>query len=105
MSTDEFSTWLKKASDGSLGKMQGSSLYAGVVTSNFLKDPLCVLQLGYAIVLDKPIILIVDKRMWIPESLLKVAKLIERVDLDNQSDLKRVSDSIGRFANGLSGES
>lgn len=98
---EELDAWLKQATEGSLPKMKESSVYAGIVTDSFLKEPLCALQLGYAILLDKPIILIADKTMKLPESLVKVAKVIERVDIKNPADMKRASESIGSFARGL----
>lgn len=98
---EELDAWLKQASGGSLPKMQGSSSYAGIVTESFLKDPLCALQLGYAILLDKPIILIADHNLKLPAALVKIAKIIERVDIKNPRDMKRASESIGNFARSL----
>lgn len=92
--TPELDAWLDEASKNSLPKMQQSGTYMGVVTSDFLKDPLCALQLGYAMILDKPIVLIADKNLKIPASLTKIAKVIERVDINNKNDMKRATESI-----------
>lgn len=98
---EQFNQWLKDASADSLPKIKDSGTYAGIVTDSFLKDPLCALQLGYAMLLDKPIILIADKSMKLPESLVKISKLIERVDIKNPADMRRASQSIAEFAKGL----
>lgn len=98
---EQFNEWLKKASEGSLPKLEQSSVYAGIATENFLKDPVCALQLGYAILLDKPIVLIADKTMQLPASLVKVAKLIERVDIKSQEDMSRASKAVAEFARSM----
>lgn len=95
---NEAKEWLNKASEDLVPKLKGSAIYAGIVGDAFLKDPACALQLGYAILLDKPIILIVDKKTKIPESLVKVAQVIERVDLNNEADMKRATESMAMFA-------
>lgn len=103
MSTEQkdFQEWLERAAKGSGAKIQQSAMYAGIVTDAFLKDPLCALQLGYAILNDKPIMLIVEKSCKIPEGLTKVARVIERVDTKNPEDMKRASESIQMMARGI----
>lgn len=99
--SEQFNQWLKDASEGTIPKLEQSGAYAGIVTEAFLKDPLCALQLGYAIILDKPIALIADRNVKLPESLVKVAKLIERVDTKSKADMQRASQSIAEFMRGL----
>ena len=89
--------WLDKVGKDSYEKIEMSSSFAGVVTSSFLKSPLCALQIGYAVILGKPIILIVDKNLQLPQSLVKIAGLIERVDTNNPDDMNRAKQSIQNF--------
>lgn len=80
------------------GKKIGEShSFAAIFTKNFLNSPECALQLGYAILMDKPIVLIADKNVKIPESLVKIAKLIERVDMSKPSEMARASKSLAEF--------
>lgn len=95
---EEFNTWLKSAAEGSASAIKDSSVFAGIVTDGFLKEPLCALQIGLSILMDKPIILIVEKETKIPESLVRVAKLIERVDVKNPKDMDRAKRAIRDFA-------
>jgi chaperonin GroEL (HSP60 family) len=91
---DEFIKWGKDTGS----KINDSAVFAGIVSENTLNDPMMALQIGYAVLLDKPIILIVDKSMKIPEGLTKIAKVIERIDKNNAADMKRASESVGNFA-------
>jgi hypothetical protein len=94
----DFNEWLAKAAKASGDKIADSSIFASLVTKNFLKSPLCALQLGLAILMDKPILLIVDKDEKISPALVKIARQIERVDFNNQSDLARISKAIGEMS-------
>lgn len=85
-------------------EIANSTVYAGLVTNAFLKDPECAMQLGFAVIFDKPIILIVDRSVVLPKRLVKIADLIERVDMAVSSEVNRASDVIrefaGRYVNG-----
>ncbi|WP_374029796.1 hypothetical protein [Bdellovibrio bacteriovorus] len=102
--SQEVRDWLNKVAAKTEEGIRSSSVYAGIVTENFLTDPLCILQLGYALVRNKPIALIVHKDCQIPESLVKVAKVIERVDLTNPADLNRATESIAKMVQNNAGE-
>ena len=93
----QFQEWLDSNKEAG-ERIKESAVYAGMVTDNFLKNPRCALQLGYAILMDKPIILMVDKDTKISASLTKIAKVIERVDFTNQDDLARAGRTIQEFA-------
>lgn len=58
-------------------KIGDSQIYLGLVTKNFLEDPMCAAQLGAALLLDKPIIFMVEAGTVIPERLKRVADKIE----------------------------
>jgi len=90
--------WLK-SQQKNLDRLDESNVYAGIVSPNFLTDPACALQLGFAILRDKPIFLLVEKNLTIPESLVKVAKIIERFDGKNPDpDMERASKAMAKFA-------
>ena len=89
--------WLDQAS-GCKDKIENSDLYAGVVTNSFMKDPACVLQLGYALLMGKPILLIVDKSVTIPPNLVRVAALIHRIDINDANAMKEAGTVVANFA-------
>lgn len=93
--------WLKNAVESSAEPMEKSAMFISIATKSYLKSPLCALQLGMAILMDKPIVLIVDKNEKMPEALVKIAKIIERVDFDNKADMSRAMKSISKFTKTL----
>lgn len=93
----EVKAWLK-SQKRNLDRLNESNIYAGIVSPGFLTDPACALQLGFAILNNKPIFLLVDKDLTIPESLVKVAKGIERIDRDKPGDVERAAKIMGEFA-------
>lgn len=58
-------------------KIEHSAAYLGLYSGDWKKDPLPALQLGIAILLDKPIVIVVTDGSTVPESLKKVAVAIE----------------------------
>lgn len=58
-------------------KLSSSQVYLALITNNFLKDSKCATEIGLAVLLDKPIILVVKEGTKLPENLKKVAKKIE----------------------------
>ena len=94
----EFNEWLDRATEKSLDGIEKSTVFASIVTGNSIKDPLCALQLGLSLQLDKPIFLIVDKRVKLSASLMRAAQGIVRVDPDDPQDMKRASEALAEFA-------
>ena len=94
------SDWKTRAVDMA-EKLQDSHVYAGIVTENFIKDPTCALQIGYAVLMDKPIALICDRTMKVPKHLIKIAERIEYVDMKSEADLKRAVETLKNMAEGV----
>jgi hypothetical protein len=101
---DEANQWAREAVDRNLQPMKDSSVFASILSGDLTKEPLCALQLGLAILLDKPIILIVDHAVKLPKHLVKIAEVIERVDIKDPATVERASKSIRDFAHKLKGE-
>src|SRR5687768_9747944 len=76
-------------------KVGGSSMFVSIFSEGYLKDPLCLMQLSMAILLDKPIILAVPwyARDKLPENLKKVATAIIHMDNDNDGKDRVVSEA------------
>lgn len=96
MSEAEFNNWLKKAVKENGEKIKESTGFVSIFTTNYEKEPLCALQIGLAVLLDTPIIIIADHKQTIPLHITKIARLIERVDINNPSDMGRASKAIER---------
>lgn len=97
----ELKKWLEMNGPRNKEAIASCNTFAGIMTQNALEDPGVALQLGYALMLDKPIVLIVDKTMQVPASLVKIARLIERVDTKNPVDMERAGAAVTAFAQSL----
>lgn len=93
----ELKEWLDAHAKDSGDKIENSAMMCSVMTPNALKDPLCALQIGYAILLDKPIVLIADETMEIPKHLIKIATAIEKIRLGNAQDMARAQGTIRKI--------
>lgn len=83
-----------------MGKaIEDAALFYGIVTKNFLSSPQCALQIGWALVMDKPIALIIDNDVKhdISKALIRAATIIEFCDINDKVDMKRANDAIQKF--------
>lgn len=86
--------FLKKVAILSGEKIESSECFLSLFTKNYKEDPVCALQLGIAILLDKPICLVVQKGEEIPGHLKKIAFAIEYFE-DSPSG---INDAASRIA-------
>lgn len=78
---DEFSkNWLKQAAVKSGEKIEQAEAFVSIFSMNYKENPLCALQLGIAMMLDKPIALLVIAGTSVPKNLSKIAIAIEECD-------------------------
>lgn len=90
--------WLKANVDANAPAMESSTAFVSIFTKDYYKDPSCALQIGLAVLMDKPIIIIADERETVPLHLVKIARVIERINIDDPKAMQRASLSIGRVA-------
>lgn len=57
-------------------KIGNTDIFMSIVTKDYLDDPYCAMQLGLAILMDKPIRLLVKQGCPIPSSLKMIAERI-----------------------------
>ena len=81
--------------------MDESAVFLAITTPGWLDDPLCWAQLGYAVMKDKPIYLLVEGGTIVPENLRKCAQKIER--FASPEDLEFAAKKL--LQNQLTGES
>lgn len=90
----EFEAALKKSMLSNKGKIDGSAMFVSLYSDGMYKDPLACLQLGMAIMMDKPIVLIGLQGAKLPEHLKKIATFVDEVD--------SVEDASGAIVKALS---
>lgn len=86
--------WLKHAAKESGDRIKSSNVFLSLVTPNYEADPLAALQLGIAVLLDKPIILVVEKGTQISDNLRRLAKDAEYFDPKNKGSLEEAVKSL-----------
>jgi hypothetical protein len=98
MATEEFNSWLKDAVERNYEELRGSSIYLGLCPDSMKKDPLPALQLGLAMLMDKPIVILAKDGEAIPENIRKVAREIVRFDLGDPDSAKdRLAEVLKRI--------
>ena len=77
--------WFRKISEDSGKKIEGSNVFMSIFTTDYKREPQCALELGIAILLDKPIYLVVPNGTVVPKHLEKIAKGIEFYSSDDET--------------------
>lgn len=87
---------LQEVTDRSLEGVEKSAMFLALFTPSFKKDPVTLIQLALAVVLDKPIILAVEKGTIIPDNMHRLARSIEYFERDKPETLEAVRDMVLR---------
>ena len=88
---DAMKRWLHKAFKASRKPIDDSDVFFGLYTSGYIKDPMCLLQLGYALACDKPIFLVAEEGVLVPDKLRRAADGIEWFKTGDTEDFKAAS--------------
>lgn len=73
MNHEEFSKKLGEAAEGTAAKIGASQVFLSIFTDNFKESAVCLMQLGLAMVMGKPIILAAPEGTEISPNLRKIA--------------------------------
>lgn len=91
--------WLhyaKHAQEEMLPMLKGSEITIAMVNSEV--DPKMACELGYMIMLDKPILVIVSAGMKVPDKLIRVAdEIVEGADMNDPEFRVRLTDALRRM--------
>jgi hypothetical protein len=79
--TEEKNVLIKSIKENN-DKISKSDVFLSLVTENYLNDPHCIMQLGLALMHDKPFYLLVKEGTPIPSNLLKIAVKSESFSSD-----------------------
>lgn len=59
--------------------------------------PEVALQIGFAMIHGKPMVLVVDKTVVIPDALVKVSSFVQRVDMKNEQEMYNSQVSLQNY--------
>ena len=87
--------------------LKDSEHFISIFTEEYMKDPLCLVQLGMAVMLDKPIFLMVEEGMWdtLPKNLKAIAKGMTPFKKGDRESMIKSSKELLEYARNLKGSS
>jgi hypothetical protein len=79
--------WTVKVTRGQRDSAVFMNLWSDSMADDPSGDPVPVMQLGYAMLLDKPIVIVAPHGSRIPENVKRTARAVEFYDRDNEASL------------------
>lgn len=71
---------LYEETEKSKREISSSTIYLSIFTENFTRDPVCLIQLALAVILDKPIMILVADGTKVPKNIIRLAHRIDTCD-------------------------
>lgn len=93
---DEWQRIITHAREDTIRQMEASAFVATLVPDE--PDIKFMLELGMAIMLDKPIIALVTPTSKVPDRLRLIADEVIEVDLDTEEGREKIAEAISRIA-------
>lgn len=97
---EQFEESLKKQIKRSGDGLKQSNVFLSIFTDNYEKDPKCVLELGLAIILNKPIYLLAPEGTKINDNMRKLACHIEFYKENDPMAVKIAADNLAKMLGG-----
>ena len=95
----EFKKWFNRVVKNSGEKIESSEVFLSIFSKNFKENPQCALELGIAVMLGKPIFLVVTADTEVPKTLERLAEKIEYLKDDSKEEMNRAMTSISMAMN------
>lgn len=90
----KFKRWIQSVTADSGKKIEESDAFLSLYTDNYVQAPQCALELGIAIMLDKPIVILAPKGQKIPEVLIRLAQAVEFFDPEDDESFRMANERI-----------
>ena len=91
---------LKKAAKESCDKIEKSNCFVAIYSDNYTNDPVCLMQLALAILLDRPMFLLFPKGFAPPKNLIRILDGYVCIEGDDETSIARAAvklkEKIGR---------
>ena len=86
--------YLKHVAKESNAKISESAIFIGFCTDEWVKDPCCLIQLSLAILLDKPLFLLIQKGTKVPKNLIHILEGYEFFQYGDEVSFKEAIDKL-----------
>jgi len=87
---EQIKIWTQKT----LGQIAESTVFLGLCTENFAKDPICLMQFALSVLLDKPLFLLIEKGVNIGKNLTGILEGYEFYEPDNDESRKQATEKL-----------
>lgn len=85
MTDDEINRMLRRAVERSAPMIQNSRVFLALYTPSFHENPRAALELGLAVMMDKPIIVLTPVGNLVSDSLTRLAAAVETYNPDDKA--------------------
>lgn len=92
--------WIINAADRNCAMIDDSKVFVSLFSKDMTKDAIPCLQLGLAIMLDKPIVVVAAADDEIPENLANCATAIFQGDMNDESFKEFLGRELQRLSSG-----
>lgn len=93
----ELKAWARRVTQGVSDSAVFCNLWHETMRSDPFADPRPLIQLGYAMLLDKPIVVLLPRGAELPEHLARAADRIIPFDPDAPGGLERATEALAAF--------
>jgi len=91
--------WLLRIIDSKAHGIKNSKVFFCLYSKNYHLNPQSALELGIAMMLDKPIAVIAVDDQDIPNNIQKAAFLVERITAEDKTDIEKTIEKISVILN------
>ena len=85
---------LKQIAQESADKIADNVVFLGLCSDNYVRDPVCLIQLSLSILMDKPLFLLIAKGPKIPKNLIRILEGYEFYEPDDEHSFKESAEKL-----------
>lgn len=85
---------LKKIAQESSNIISDSAVFLGLCTDNYIKDPVCLIQLSLSILMGKPLFLLIQKGTKVSKNLIRILEGYEFYEQDDEESFREAGEKL-----------
>lgn len=75
-------------------QIRASAMFISIYSKSYHQDAMCALQLGMAVMMDKPIYLLLERGQALPAHLKRIARKVEEFAPGDEAGLERATKAL-----------
>jgi nucleoside 2-deoxyribosyltransferase len=89
----DFEQWKSHVLKNVVPKIENSNVFVSIL-SDFKTDAKFAVEIGFAIMYDKPIVVVVKPGVKVPDKLVRIADRIVELDVNDEDSRNRLAENI-----------